>query len=92
MTDQEREVELLQNLSWDNRWISRFGCGIVGEWSDIFAIGVAIGIAISVAIGVAIADPSGMAIEMSVGRAVGAVDFTIGNFCANTLLDSLSAE
>jgi hypothetical protein len=43
MSDQEREVELLQNLSWYDGRISGFGVSVVGIRGCVAAVGIAIG-------------------------------------------------
>jgi hypothetical protein len=77
MTDQEGEVELLQDLSWHNGWVTGLGSCIV--WIRCFvAVTMTIGEAVGEAVGMAV----GVAIRVAISEAVrefldGSVRFSV---------------
>ena len=42
MADQESEVELLQDLGWDDGWISSFGFSSIRERCPVETVGMAV--------------------------------------------------
>lgn len=50
MANQEREVKLLKDFNWDDRWVAWLGFCTVGVWRDFDPVDFAIGCSISMSI------------------------------------------